>query len=115
MNEKLGIETATTAAEAPFSNGIVERQNVTLFEAMIKTLQDTKCDPEMALAWAVSAKNALQNRGGFSPNQLVFGFNPNLPSVISDLPPALEGTTASDIVRKNLEALHSARENYAKS
>ena len=30
MNEKLNIETATTAAESPFSNGIVERDNLIL-------------------------------------------------------------------------------------
>ena len=115
MNEKLGVETATTAGESPWSNGIVERHNATLYEAMSKTLRDTNCDPEMALAWAVSAKNALLNNGGYSPNQLVFGFNTNFPCVISDLPPALEATTSSEIVRKNLEALHSARENYIKA
>jgi hypothetical protein len=115
MNEKLGVETATTAGESPFSSGIVERHNATLYVTMLKTLEDTKCDPEIALAWAVSAKNALQNKGGFSPNQLVFGFNPNLPNVMSDLPPALDGTTSSDVVRNNLEALHSARENYVKA
>ena len=48
---------------------------------------------ETALAWAVSAKNALQNRGGYSPNQLVFGTNVNLPSVITDLASALESFT----------------------
>ena len=115
MNEKLGIETVTTAAEAPFSNGVVERHNAILYEAMMKTLQDAKCDPEMALAWAVSAKNALQNKGGYSPNQLVFGFNTNLPSLISDLPPALSSTTSSEIIRRNLEAIHSARENYIRA
>jgi len=64
------------------------------------------------LAWAVSAKNALQNASGYSPNQLVFGRNTNMPTVLTDLPPALENTTASDIVRKNLEALHAARKNF---
>ena len=37
MNEKLGVETATTAGESPWSNGIVERHNATLYEAMSKT------------------------------------------------------------------------------
>ena len=36
----------------------------------MKTMEDTKCDIEAASAWAVSAKNALQNLGGYSPSQL---------------------------------------------
>ena len=45
----------------------------------------------------------------------MFGFNTNLPSVVSDLPPAMNATTSSEIIRRNLEALHSARENYVKA
>ena len=115
MNEKLGIVTETTPSESPFSNGLVERHHVMIYESMIKTMEDAKCDAAMALAWSVSAKNALLNSEGFSPNQLVFGFNPNLPSVVSDLPPALSKTTSSDIVRKNLESLHTARANFIKA
>ena len=72
MNEKLNVETITTAAESPFSNGIVERHNLVLSEAMLKTIEDVKCDSEVTLAWAVSAKNALQKHGGFSFNQFFF-------------------------------------------
>ena len=68
MNEKLNIEIATTAAESPFSNGTVERHNLILAEAMQKTLLDVKCEPQIALSWAVSAKNALQKHSRFSPN-----------------------------------------------
>ena len=50
MNEKFNIETATTAAESPFSNGIVERHNLVLAEAMDKTIKDAKCSPDVALA-----------------------------------------------------------------
>ena len=44
------METLTTAAESPFSNGTVERHNGTLYEAMVKTQKDVECDPETALA-----------------------------------------------------------------
>ena len=40
------------------------------------------------------------------------GRNPNLPSVINDKPPALEGTTSSEVVAKNLNALHEARKAF---
>ena len=115
MNEKLGIETSTTPGESRFSNGVVERNNKVLYEAFIKTIEDAKCDMETALAWAVSAKNALQNHGGYSPNQLVFGTNVNLPSVITDLAPALEPFTSSEIVRRNLNTLQEARKNFIKA
>merc|ERR1712215_103609 len=47
MNEKLNIETATTAAESPFSNGMVERHNLVLYEAMCKTVSDAQCEPKI--------------------------------------------------------------------
>ena len=115
MGEKLGIEIITSPAESPFSNGIVERHNKTLYEVTMKTLEDTACGHEIALAWGVSSKNSLYNIDGFSPNQLVLGNNISLPSLLSDELPALETTTSSEIVRKNLEALHSARENFIRA
>ena len=115
MNEKLGVETLTTAAESPFSNGMVERHNAVLAETMAKTKAEAKCDDEMALAWAVSSKNSLSNSEGYSANQRVFGKNTNLPSVLTDALPALEPTQSSEMVRKNLEAMHVARQNCVKA
>ena len=68
-----------------------------------------------ALLWAICATNCLQNVYGYSPNQVVFGSNVSLPSVITDLPPALVSTTSSDIIRNNLNAIHKARENFIKA
>ena len=48
----------------------------------MKSKDEVKCSPEVALVWAVSAENALQNNKGISPNQLVFGHSTNLPTVI---------------------------------
>ena len=67
---------------------------------------------ETALAWALSAKNSLQSFYGFSPNQLVFRRNPNLPSVLVYDPPALEGTSCSQMIADNLNTLHRAREAF---
>ena len=115
MHEEFGIETSTTPGEALYSNGIVERNNAVIYESMMKTKEDVKCSFETALAWAVSAKNALQNMYGFSPNQLVFGCNVNLPSVFSSQLPALDPVCSSDLVCKNLNAMHRARENFVKA
>ena len=100
MSEKLGIEMQLSPAESPFTNGIVERHNRILAETMLKTRQDTGCSSEVALAWALSAKNSLHNSKGFSSNQLVFGHNVNLPTVLRNEIPALERTSSSDIIRK---------------
>ena len=59
FNQKLNIESTTTAAESPFSNGMVERHNLILAEAMIKVIEDVKYSPDIVLAWADSATNAL--------------------------------------------------------
>ena len=112
VSQILGIEVIMPPGESPFSNGIVERHNKVLYETMMKTRQDADCDDDVALAWACSAKNALQNHGGYSPNQLVFGYNVNIPTVLTDKLPALSSTTSSEIIRTNLEALHAARKNY---
>ena len=61
------------------------------------------------------AKNALNNNHGYSPYQLVYGRNPNLPSVLTDKPPALEVTMMSNIVGKHIQVLHAYRTAFTKS
>ena len=111
----MNTETCTTATESLFSNGNVEHHNLIVAEAMEKTLEDEKCEPEIALAWAVIVKNALQNHSRHSPNDLVFRFNINTPSVLTDQLPTLEAATTSDIVRVNLNAWHAARKIFMKA
>ena len=48
-----------TAVESPWSYWLVERYNAILGLTVTKTIEDTKCDPDVAVAWAVSAKNSL--------------------------------------------------------
>ena len=63
------------------------------------------------LGWAISTKNALQNHLGHSPNELVFGININTSSVLTDELPSLEAATTSNMVKTNLNALHTARKS----
>ena len=100
MAENLNITVKTTPADSPFSNGLLERHNAVLKETLLKVRVEYKLDWEASLGWAISAKNSLQSVHGFSPFQLVFGRNPNLPNILEDKPPALEGTTSSEIVAK---------------
>ena len=115
--EAYNITIKTTGAEAPWSNGLVERHNQVLGNMLDKVLQDLKCHFDIALAWCVNSKNSLQNVHGFSPYQLVFGQNPVLPSPFSNRPPALEDiqSRSSDIVRENLNAQHASRVAFMES
>ena len=112
MNAKLNIEASTIAAESLFSNGIVEHHNLTVAEAMEKSLEDKKCEPEIALAWTIRVKKGLQNHLEHSPNELVLGSNINTPSILTDQLPALEAPTTSNVVRENLNVLHAARKSF---
>ena len=70
--QQFNIEPLTTAAYAPWSNGVCERHNMTLTEMIKKIKEENRCDYEVALSWALMAKNMLSNVHGFSAYQLVF-------------------------------------------
>merc|ERR1739842_131642 len=114
LGEAFNITIKTTAAESPWSNGICERLNGVLGTLVNKILDDVNCNIQMALAWAVSAHNAYDNNSGYSPNQLVFGFNPAIPNIYNSNLPGLENVTSSEIVRRNINALHVARQQFVK-
>ena len=56
----------------------------------------------------------MQNNYGFSPNQLVFGKNSNLPNAPENKPPALENVTTSELVA-NMNAIHVARKAFVET
>ena len=114
MCERFNIDVQNSAAESPWSNGMVERHHKMLVEMMLKTKEDTKCTWEVALCWALSAKNSMQMFGGFSANQLIMGRNPSFPNVIDDRLPALEESVVSKTVAENVNAMHSARQAFTK-
>ena len=112
LGQQFNIEILTTAAYAPWSNGICERHNMTLSEIIKKVKSEKNLDYETALAWALMAKNTMSNVTGYSSYQLVFGRNPNLPSILTDKLPALSGETTSQIVGKHISALYETRKAY---
>ena len=115
MGEKLNTTIKTTAAESPWSNGVNERHNAIIGNMAEKIHNETKCSMDTAIASAVSSKNALANVHGYSLNQLVFGYNPNFPSVLTNKLPAMESKTSSEIVLEHLTALHCARKAFVQS
>ena len=114
MGENFNISVLCTAAESPWSNGVCERLNGVLACNVRKILTDCGCSLDVALSWAVSARNSMDNNCGFSPSQLVFGQNPTLPG-LNDKLPALEARPMIGIVSENLHALYCAREEFIRN
>ena len=116
MAENLNIEVCNTAGFSPWQNGICERNHAVVDDCVKKILDDhPDTDLETALVWAIHAKNSLQMVHGWSSYQLVFGRNPNLPSIMNDRPPALEGTTSNEIFAKHLNTLHAGRQAFTRA
>ena len=110
--EQFNISLKTTAAESAWSNGLCERHNEILADLVRKTIADTGCNMTIAICWALSSKNALSNVFGFSPNQLVFGKNIDLPLAHTNKLPALTATSINSYMRNTLNALHVARKSF---
>ena len=113
MCENLSIEFTNTAAYSPWQNGLCERNHAVVDDCisnMLEQNRDMKLDA--ALVWAIHAKNALQMVYGFSPYQLVFGANPNLPSTMIDKPLPFNGNTICETFAEHLEALHAGRKAF---
>ena len=96
--ERFNINVKTTAAESPWSNGMCERHNSVIADNITKVVAENGCGLDIAICWAINAKNSLQNVHGYSPFQLVFGQNPHLPNVLYDKPPALDDVTTTKII-----------------
>ena len=110
--EKYNIILKTTAAESPWSNGLCERHNGILNNNVNKIVENNLCSLQVAIHWAVAAKNSLMNVYGFSPNILVFGRNPNYPTAFNNSPPANNMNCLNDYVAENLNAMHLARKSF---
>ena len=109
----LNVRLITTAAESPFQNGLCERVHAVTDTMLLKLEEENQhTDSGTLLCWANMARNSLQMWNGFSSHQLVFGQNPNLPGIMTDRLPALEGKTSSEVFAKHLNALHEARRAY---
>lgn len=116
LGEQFNVEVCATAAYSPWSNGLCERNHQVVDVCVQKMLED---DPDMnievALAWAVNAKNSMTNHLGFSPIQIVVGSNPNLPSVLTNKLPAQEVEITNASVARHLNAMHAARKAFTQA
>ena len=72
--------------------------------------EDSTCDWETTLAWALSTKNSLINVNGFSPHQIVFGKKNKIPLICVDQPS--DDLPENEIVTRHLNALHATRQAF---
>ena len=113
---KLDIKVLTTAAYSPHSNGICEKVHGLADGIVVRVQADNpEIDLETAVSWACAAKNSLSTVHGFSPFQLVFGRQPNLPNIIDEPPNVLETKSHSKALEDQLKALHECRTAFMKS
>ena len=101
-----------TAAEAPFSNGLVKTHNLIIADILDKVLEESNID--INLAWYGNS-NSLAKVHGFSPFQLALGQNPKLPSTFINKPSAYMQIITSKILTDNLTVLLRARDTFIAS
>lgn len=112
----LNVDCKTTAAESPFQNGVCERNHSVIDNMLSRMVEQCPKTPvDVLLSWANMAKNSLQMWTGFSSHQLVFGRNPNLPNIMTENAPALDGQTMSQVLGRHLNSLHAARKAFIES
>ena len=112
---KFNIKVSGTASLSPWSNGTCERHNHLITTMPVKIRDEAKCSYDTTLAWTISANNPLINHNSFSPSQIVFGKNSNLPNIRSVTLPALEKATTSLDLVLHIATLDSAREAFMKA
>ena len=115
LTKSLNMNILITPVNSPYSNkSLCEHYNF-LLEDMIDRMREVDCSLTVAVAWAVNALNSSNNDQGFSPSQLVFGYNPILPSVRNGKPPALSKSKYSDIITEHFQTMKIARVAHIKA
>lgn len=116
VKDILNVVDLTTGAESPWMNGLCEKNHALVDSMLERMVEDYPNIPDhVLLGWANMAKNSMQMVYGFSSNQLVYGTNPNLPNIMSNGLPAMEGKTSSEIFAQHFNALQAARKAFTES
>ena len=85
-----------------------------MLSKMMTADKNLKKSPDIALSWALVASNSLDNVRGRSPSQIVFGQNPNIPTMQTTGPPGLEEVDTDTVISDHISAMHLARQEYIK-
>src|SRR6201990_1259824 len=87
---------------------------VGLLKDSMRKMKEEGCNKETCLLWSVGAKNWLLDKGGYTPNQLVFGRNGKLPNNTDEERSVGVTGNESEQLRETIEGIHKAREAHVK-
>ena len=108
----LNLKYTVTASKTPNANGICERNHFITDHMLDKMLTaDPKMEQELALAWSMAASNSLDTVRGRSPSHIVFGVNPNIPTLQTS---NFEEEDVDRTIAKHIAAMRAAKEEYIK-
>ena len=113
MCQNFNIRMLTSSAEAPYQNGLCEKNHAATDKIVDKMMQDdSSLTIDRAVTAATFAKNSLINVNGYSPLQLVTGKTPKLPNIFDNMLPAQECRASSKTVSDRINAILSARKVF---
>lgn len=115
LGDLFGTQMDSTAAQAPWSNGVCERHNAAVRKTLGKLRADSPgANIQLLLDMACMAKNSLLVHGAATPYQLMCGSQPRLPSTLTDAPPALSSVrVAGDTnLQETLRLLAASRVSF---
>jgi len=116
--ERHNVAVLSTAVQAHWSNGVVERHNQTL-KTMVTTtaLDHIHVDAQELLDLTCHAKNSMGKHNGARPYQLMCGSTPRVPTALIDSLPALSArrVPGDGALHAHLDLLHAARSAHTQA
>ena len=110
MCEAININFKSTGTESPWSNSLVEGQNLILGDMLDRILEESVNNIDIAAVWAINTKKSLKNVHGFSPLQWAIVQNPpHLNLCCHKETTSFTHTSIRGIPEENLCYLHKAR------
>ena len=114
LARSLKLNFSVADSEYPKSSYIIDNCHQILSERLNEIKTKVGCALAVAIAWATNIENCTHNINGFSPSQLVFGFNLVLPCVNTDKPPTLSNESYHALLVDHLNEQKKAFDAFNK-
>ena len=112
--EAKDINFSVLSTETSWCNNLCKQNHQTIAQSVDDIMRLGECSLNIAVIWAVNDKNSAKSVNGFSPAQLIFGFNPLLPCIKATKPFSPYHGFNKDTIMIHLESLISARKLFVK-
>ena len=118
VSERQNVAVLSTAAQAHWSNGVLEQHNVTL-KTIVATVavEHIHVSSQELLYLACHAKNSMGHHHGATPYQIMCGSSPRVPSALADLLPVLSDrhVPGDEGLHSHLDLLHTSRSTHTQA